>query len=279
MYNIPLNIKYIFISFLQALFKTVGPYRWDPDPKVSKILVLDKYAQDLSVAKSRPSIVVSRGPLAWTFTNRGQDGINAGIISGMSSLFGYEYNSNPTSKKGYVDLIAGSIDIQVVHKNGVEAEEIANYIFSSITGFKDEIRQAGIYNINGLSIGPEQLIQATSEIILCGITVSVSFSSLQPIIRSSYSYYLQILLNSVEIYEDFDYTVISNGTQIKFKEIPSVTPKINYTDAVTLEPRTNVNLEATADPLIWSLPVGNSIRGRYSILNAINITNDESNQY
>lgn len=279
MYNIPLNIKYIFISFMQALFKTVGPYRWNPDPKISKILILDKYTQDLSVAKSRPSIIISRGTIGWTFTNRGQDGINAGILSGMSSLYGYESTPDPTSKKAFVDLLAGSIDIQVIHKNGVEAEEIANFIFTNLTGFKDELRQAGIYKISSLTMGPEQLIQSTSEPILHGLTVSISFQSQQPIIKSNALYYLQILLDTVEIYEDFDYTVISNGTQIRFKEIPSVTPKATYTDGVTLQVQSNVSLTATADPLIWELPIGSTIRGRYNILSAINITNDESNQH
>ena len=44
--NLILDIKYTFLSFIQALFSEDLKYTWNPSERLSKIIIADRYAVD-----------------------------------------------------------------------------------------------------------------------------------------------------------------------------------------------------------------------------------------
>lgn len=277
--NIILNVKYIFLNFVQALFSMDPVFTWEADVQKTKIIIADRYAIDLGVAVLRPSILLQRGELSWTYLVKGQDATNA-IINyngkGFSSLSAYDSTiSDPSNVKAYTDLLRGYVVFNAVSKSGVQAEILADKLFKNLTGFKDELRRAGIRQINNLSISQEQIIRANSDIELSGVQVSLGFTQQLHIIRDEKNYNCYAYVGETEVFENHDYTVINNGTAIKFRVAPTETVILDYTDAITLGSHTGVTLDATADPLIYEVPNGAAIAGYYILSAKMLINNDD----
>ena len=61
--SVTLDVKHIFLSFLQKFFEKQDRYKWSSDIRTSKVIIADKNAIDLGVVERRPSIILSRGNL------------------------------------------------------------------------------------------------------------------------------------------------------------------------------------------------------------------------
>jgi len=277
--NVILNVKYIFLNFVQALFSIDPVFTWDADVQKTKIIIADRHAIDLGVAVLRPSIILQRGDLSWTYLVKGQDATNA-IVNyngkGFSNLAAYDSTINdPSNVKAYTDLLRGYVVFNAVSKNGVQAEILADKLFKNLTGFKNELKSAGIRQINNLSISQEQIVRANSDIELSGVQVSLGFLQQIHIIRDEKNYNSYAYVGETEIFENHDYTVVNNGTAIKFRVAPTDTVILDYTDAITLESHTGVALNTTADPLIYELPNSAAISGYYILSTKMIINNDD----
>jgi|GEM_PF-4772723 len=261
--NILLNIKYVFLHFLQALFSNDHIYTWDPDVQKTNIIIADRHAIDIGVAVFRPSIILQRGDVSWTYSVRGQDATNALINYNDKNL--QSVGNKGYLNKAYTDLLRGQIVFNIVSKNGIQAEIIAEKVFKNLTGYKDELRKAGIKLINNLSISQEQIIKNSSEIDLVGIQIYLGFIQQLYIVKDEKNYNAYLYINDTEIFENHDYTIIDNGTKIKLREVKEGILKLDYIDTLTLESRIGVELLSTTDPLIYLIPNSGSILGYYKI--------------
>ena len=60
------NIKKIFLSFAQQYFRDVHPtLTWNPDPRLTKIFIADKYVTAPAIIEKMPAIILSRGPVTY----------------------------------------------------------------------------------------------------------------------------------------------------------------------------------------------------------------------
>ncbi len=248
--NLNLWIKHTFLSFAQGYFSLDSRYTWKIDARETKLIIADKFAVDLGVIEKRPAIILSRGSFGWTDTIRGQDGINAVLTSKRVDTLAPPPHGDRWLDFVFTDFLRGSITYNILSKNGIEAEDIANTLFTAISGYKREFQKYGIHTIKGLSIGDERLVKTTSEIEAVGITVSLSFTAQRTIEKAgklnNIVAVMQVpketttgtIIQDVNLYENIDYRVINNGTTIEFLNPPSaetIAINLSFVDAITLD--------------------------------------------
>lgn len=159
-------LKRTAIEFLQILFGTraKGSLHYDSDDTKTDIQITDSYATALDAINLRPTIVVLRGPLSWQ-----------GLGLGNSSI---ESRDMGTGDRTYNDLLVGSVSINCLSKQGVEAEQIAHLVFNSFKFFGPALRQKGFFHIRSLNIGNEALIEqdgssAETFLVQIGLTAMI----------------------------------------------------------------------------------------------------------
>lgn len=280
-----LKVKYIFLQFTQALFSEITPFRWDYNPTISKIIIADRNVADLGVAMQKPAILLQRGGLMWTYLVRGQDGTNVSNfkVDGLAPLSG---NSTTVAKerKYYTDLMQGSVVFNVLSKSGLQAEMLADLLFTAITGNKDKFRLAGIFQFNSMAISEERVIKQIADVETFGVSIQIGFSLQSHIKRDVKVYNISISSDTDELHEGFDYNVINNGTNIQLLNDyyePSGL-KVDYVDAITLEQKSDVAMILSSGTNIYTLEDSGTVLGYYNMLSAITSVSsppDSANDY
>jgi hypothetical protein len=226
--NINLWIKHTFLSFAQGYFSIDSKFTWNSNPILTKVIIADKFAVDLGVIEKKPAIVLSRGSYGWTDTVRGQDGVNSVLSNKKIDTLMPAPSANRWGNLVLTDLIRGSVTYNVISKNGIEAEELANKLFIALSGYKQELRKYGIHKTMGLTIGDERTVKTTSEIEAMGVTVSLGFVAQRTIetaedlnnIVVNYNFEKETTTGTtivpIRAYENIDYTVTNNGTRVDF---------------------------------------------------------------
>lgn len=271
---IPLYIKYVFLNFLQGIFAKHDIYMWDRDLVKTKVIIADRNAFELDIAKSKPMITLIRGDFRWTNSTRGQNADNTTQYGnrGIKALASLDTNMSDWSKvKTYSDLIAGMVSINIFAKNGVVAETLADYIFTHLTAYKQELHEQGIYQISSISVSQENLVsqKAVPELIM--VQVGVPYTMQVTVIRDERTYNCYVYSDTKEFLENIDFEVIEDGAKIKIFESTSEILKINYTDAITLAPMINVTLDPTAEENIFAIPDGGRIAEYYKKLKTLEV--------
>jgi len=132
-----------WLMFLQGFMKErpAGRYRWHPDPNQTEILIVD---QESDITITRPRIVTTRGPYGWVGTSHAQ------ILQ----------QSLESPNKMFTDLLQASVAINVVMREGLEAQNLAYTIMRAIPFFRPQIaRVAGLHAImTNMSISQESPI-------------------------------------------------------------------------------------------------------------------------
>lgn len=269
--DVLLDIKYSFLRFLQAYFKADNRYTWDKDVRKTKIFIIDKHALDLGVVLKRPAIILNRNTMSWSYVSGNQNAINTGYNSPLLSLVGKPPNVMPENTKVYSDLVAGGLSLTVLSKNGVESERIASIIFTILTGYKDELRKDGIHKVTNVSISNEQIIRQNAEHELIAVNVNLNYYAQKTVIKDETYNYLTVYVNSEIMNESIDYIVDLNGQYIRFlRTLPNNADlRIDYIDAITLNEVFGVELIPTADPQLFKVPNGGTIRSYYTLLKEI----------
>jgi hypothetical protein len=146
--NCAVFIRRTALEFLQILFKLrgEGSYHYDPDDTKTEIQIGDVHAVDLEAIAKRPAIIAVRGPLSWQPTSIGST----------------EHRDVPTGRHTFSELLAGSIAISCISREGVEAEQIAHLVFNSFKFFRPALTKYGLFSIKSLSMGGELLVEAES---------------------------------------------------------------------------------------------------------------------
>lgn len=154
-------IKGFALEVAQLLFYEGNPmeYCWDPDDKKSQISVVDKYHFDRSQVGQKPVIVANRGPLIW------------GKTSGFRQMQSLNFRND---RRIYTDLVRGGATLSVFSRQGLEAENLAGYVWESFQMFRDVLRKIarrgimvpnhlGFFRIEATSMGEEALVKADSR--------------------------------------------------------------------------------------------------------------------
>ena len=71
------------------------------------------------------SIILNRGGFGWTFSVRGQRGVGSAVYGRKSFLGAGIPSGDQTKNESFTDLLRGSVSLNVLSKNGIQAEEIA----------------------------------------------------------------------------------------------------------------------------------------------------------
>lgn len=247
--NVNLWIKHTFLSFAQAYFSLDDRFTWNINPQLTKIIIADKFAIDLGVVDKKPSIILSRGIYGWTDTIRGQNGQNSVLADKKVDLLSPAPSADRNLDFVFTDLIRGSVTYNIISKNGIEAEDIANRLFLALSGYKKELQVYGIHKTMGLAVGDERIVRATSEIEAVGITVSLGFLAQRTVEKAGKLNNVEIkkivpketttglVPVEIDLYENIDYKVVNNGTTVEFVYPPSldtISLNVSFVNALDL---------------------------------------------
>ncbi len=132
----------VFLLFIQGLLEQMpeGSYRWSSDEKLSEIAVTDQVPVPRERVDQKPHIVTMRGPAR--FANL--------TLDQMRTV-------NPrTGEKERTDLVSCTMTINVLAKNGVEAQRLAFMLATHIREFKTTLQRTGMHKVGDeMDVGPE----------------------------------------------------------------------------------------------------------------------------
>ncbi len=132
----------VYLLFMQGLFKQLpeGSYRWSDDDALTEIAITDQVPIPRDNIEQRPHVVTMRGPAQ--FANL--------TLDQMQSL------NLRTGEKRRTDLVACTMSVNCIAKNGIEAQRIAWIVARHLRGLKILLQRAGFHKIGDeVSIGPE----------------------------------------------------------------------------------------------------------------------------
>jgi len=165
-------IKNFALEVCQHLFYPDGPLRycWDPNQEKTEITIVDKYAFNLDQVGVRPAIVANRGPIGWSNT------------SGFRQMQSMDMR---TGRKVYTDLAQGGVILSCFSQKGLEAEDIAGYIWESFKALRDVLRKLakqgsiaphhlGYFRIEATTMGEEALIKSDSRPDISVVPVKIA---------------------------------------------------------------------------------------------------------
>lgn len=118
-----------WLIWLQGLFRTrpSGHYRWNRNMDETEIVITDQNPDKIEKTNVRPIIATARGPATWAGTSMGQ-----AIPHGLD-----------TPAVTYTDIIGTSMTLSVIAREGLEAQNLAYFIFRMIPVFKASIQRLG----------------------------------------------------------------------------------------------------------------------------------------
>ena len=142
---------------------------WDPDQSKSQIIIVDKYSFNLDQVASTPAIVANRGPMAWSQT------------SGFRQMQSIDMR---TDKRTHTDIVRGSVVLSCFSRMGLEAEDIAGYLFEGFQQVRDVLRKIasrgimvpshlGYFKIEATNMGEEALVKSDSRNELSVVPVAL----------------------------------------------------------------------------------------------------------
>jgi hypothetical protein len=155
------EVKNRLIEFLRFIFSRSERFHYTDDELESKISISDVYPKKED-AEKKPSLVVRRENLI--LTNRG-----------IGHFSGWTLSKNFGSK--FTDLLQSQCVIECHSREGLEAEKLANIVFSSLLYFRRKLREVGrVHDILVANIGPEIPQRISSEITHSMVPVQLSFT-------------------------------------------------------------------------------------------------------
>lgn len=132
-----------WLLWLHGLFGTrpVGQYRWDSNTQETEIVISDQMPTNIEPTNKRPIITTTRGTASWSSLSINQ--IRDQNLIGTQRVFS--------------DLVACSMTLSVIAREGLEAQELAYMIFRMIPVFKPHLLRLGrMHSIgNNVQLTPE----------------------------------------------------------------------------------------------------------------------------
>lgn len=277
--NLPVRIKHIFLTFLQQWYATQDPsFKWDIDPKKTGIFIGDKYISAPEIVEKVPSIIVSRGQMAWAFTSIDQ-------LETTDLYMSVVDHNNPT---GYMDpnvkrtdLMRCSLTFMCLSTNGIEAETLANTLIQNLVGYKYQLRHNGIHQILGISMDVEQLIRSDAGVRLVSVPVNVVFTVQETIATTLDLYTITVLMDSNfipyaeegpygNVYRSF-FSYMISGNIMFFDEPPPVgsTLSVSFLGRYTMTYYTNITPSGLIDGINTVFYLPEAVYTAFAILSGI----------
>jgi hypothetical protein len=154
--------KNMTLEFLQLLFQSreVGNYKWDADDIQTEIMIVDKNTYNLETVGKRPAFIVNRGRIGWTNS------------SGIGNMLSVDFK---TGSETFTDLLSGSVTVYSLSRNGLEAENLAFWVFWCFKTFKKVLKKIGFFKINSAEMGQETqvLVDSKPELVMIPVTISM----------------------------------------------------------------------------------------------------------
>jgi hypothetical protein len=268
--SLSLNIKRTFLSFAQQYFRDVPTrYKWDPDPRLTKIFIGDKFSSKSATLEKYPSIILASNTKRWGRTSIDQRAKYPGL--GVDNI-----------TKVRSDLVVGSITYQCLSSNPIEAELIADLLFENLVGYKDQFRSNDIHQLLDIQQGDSQQLRADTVGRLYAVPVTVYYAKQASITTAPVDYDLRVYtytgnfsesslqsIVGVEYLEALTYAV--SGLEIVFNFPPASGLQLSarYVDAITLQEIDEVIGATDGVQVIYSL--ANIPYCLYANLNHINL--------
>jgi hypothetical protein len=189
-FPLPANLaKESLLCFFQAYFKQKQDerFRFHEDDRLSKLFIFDKYSYNREVAEQRPGLVTDRGPMRW-------GGRHIDQFIGSQPM---------SSERIYKDILSATVTVNAISKEGLEAEELAQYAFLLPMIFKDILRnKVGILNILSTALGRESILKADSRpdlhVVPTEIAIEMEYAWTITDIRAKIAQAVKIGLNDPE---------------------------------------------------------------------------------
>lgn len=275
-----LRIKKVFLSFIQTYFSGHTKYKWDINPKNTKIIVADKYATELGIAAMRPTVIIDRGPIGLTGRYRSEAlPNNDSRDSGLERRF---YSKSGGSRQNNYKLTqtwGSNINLRVMAKRHYIADEIANDIFIQLWAHREWFKEQdkGIHTMNGLTLGREQTLKLSAGgIEVANVDISFNVERQETVRLGERMYNCRVYNGEDELYEGIDFHVTPSGVQIELVNDPGsqLNLTIDYIDAVTLEEKSDINLiTVTGSNRLYTVPDNGKIYGYYNLFESFTADN------
>jgi hypothetical protein len=163
-------LKNYLLEYCQLVFDGRNfPLTWSDDPSKTQINIVDKYAFNLDQVTQNPAVVASRGPQAWT---------NQGGIGRRQSV------DLKTGRATYTELVRGAVTLSCFAKSGLQAEDMAGFLFESLQAFRFVLRnrtsagtmgvKPGLFKVEAVTMGEEALVKSNSRPNLSVVPVAVA---------------------------------------------------------------------------------------------------------
>lgn len=248
------------------------------DPRETKIAILDKYSTELGVAAKRPTIILDRGPISWTGRYRAEafpntDGSNTSMYPRLTGDRSQNHKITQTWQ--------GSLTLRVMAKRPYVADEIANDLFYQISGFREWFKEKGIHKFQGLSMGNERIVKLSSaDMEVASVDINIAIERQETLRMGERQFNCRVYKGDTELFENIDFIVSVDGTQIELLEDPGEeldNLTIDYVDAITLEENVNKNLiPVSGNNRLYTVPDSGRIYGYYKLLSSVIINKDST---
>jgi hypothetical protein len=164
-------IKNYALEVAQLMFAEGNPmgFCWDADQAKTQIVIVDKYSFNLDQVGVTPAIVANRGPLQWMRT------------SGFRQMQNIDMR---TDTRTHTDLVQGSVVLSCFSRSGLEAENIAGYLFEGFQVLRDVLRKVarrgimvpnhlGFFKVEATNMGEEALVKSDSRPELSVVPIAI----------------------------------------------------------------------------------------------------------
>lgn len=196
-------------------------------------------------------------------------------LDGTQNLVGPLGSADASKNAVFMDQIQGSATFNVLSKQGIQAETIANELYMALVGYKEDIRAKGM-EIKNISFGEESMLKHTSEIEVSAIAIGVQFTKTVKVARGEKQNNCLVYQDGTEVKEGIHFRVATAGTQIVFEDAPATGTALTltYVHAITLATHTSVTLIGTVDGSnkTFTVPESGVIYGYYTLLDSVDIT-------
>lgn len=153
--------KDVYLMILTGIFsQTSTEYKWDPDEDITKIIISDRYQKPVEDQAFRPMIYLHRGRMAYS-------------NSSIDKLISKDMQKHTSS---YTDLIQGTMVLNVVSSEGLEAEEIGSMLFTVLQAYNKEFLKLGFQHMAVNEILEERIVDGGFDSKLVEVPVITSFT-------------------------------------------------------------------------------------------------------
>lgn len=153
--------KDVYLMILSGIFlQTKTEYKWDPDEDITKIIISDRIQKPVENQSFRPMIYLHRGRMSYSNTS-------------IDKMISKDFNMQTTT---YTDLIQGTMVLNAVSSEGLEAEEIGSMLFSVLQAYSKEFQKLGFQHFVVNEILEERIVDSGFDTKLIEVPVITSFT-------------------------------------------------------------------------------------------------------